>query len=352
MHIDLDTLFKVPNIEQYALKVDPNDRCIPVLYSTLEKAGLEKTTDITTALLHILRENVIKGVSIHSTGMFLRYLRKEYPEQFLQPTGQSTVKDLIKHAEEYDQMNNRSNKKRTVRVMEDIYNMPHGFTGRRKLIVEYDTVITPKVIDALRASVHITEEVQYKDSESGVLVFVPDVKKFKLKVDLFAIVADIDHDIEIYDAATIKEALEIYRLNSPKMVIMGDLSGNKISKELSLRLESWDPYIKKINYDESPAANRDDEKRRIKKMIDGPYLPIIQAIEKNKDPLPDKLKEIVNESLSSISKNWTHDAYVELAFAIRQFGRMFNISVYWNRLLSLRKDHELFMMKQEEEEEV
>ncbi len=334
MHVELNDLLKINNIESYNLSFPLHDKVMLILKKAYEAQGISVHNTVTADALKILKDALIKKLVIHTTPKYISYLRNNDPAHHLQPTGRITYKELLELYTDYTKMNQKSDKKRSLKVLEDVYALQ--YSANKKIIVEYGSVLTDKAIEMIRRYSDMHDQVDYRDNENGVLVYVPSVKDFSLKVDIFAIIASLN--VDIYDASSVQETVELYHKKSPKLVILGNLGGNIDAKRAFLQIVETDPYVKKLDYAESPATNRKMETERIERTYYGSYRPLIKSINKPKEPLPDEIKNTIRETLNTLRSNWNPVTFIETAYALKQFGRMFNISVQWNYITNLKKN--------------
>ncbi|MDD5066246.1 MAG: hypothetical protein PHF84_04305, partial [bacterium] len=250
-------------------------------------------------------------------------------------TGEKPINELFMLSNEYAIMSMKSKKKRQITILEDVFAGEYDVVkGEKPLMIEYGTVLNSKILSRVKKDINPVQKAFYKDSEEGVLIFIPDVKDFKLKVDLIAMIVNLD--LELFDSRTIYEAIEIYKTKHPKLVVLGNLGGDINSKMVLLELEEYDPYIKKLNYDKSPASNRQFETERIRSYYSSSYTKMLETEKNEKEILPEEIKNNLIESIQKLDANYVYDNYVEVAYTIKQFGRMFNITSLWNMLLNVK----------------
>jgi hypothetical protein len=332
MELALSVLTKIPDLDTLNLRYDMRDsRIISLIASQKEKFSF--TGNLTMEFLQYVGSRSHSVVPVISSPELLAYLRKQVPDQHPCPNGKLPFSQVLDLSAEYGHMNDRSKKKRRLTVLQDIY-VHEG--GRDVKIVPYNSFIADKNVKGLQRHAAFPGEIDVLDSESGVLVFVPDVKDFKMKVDLFALLAGFD--FPIYDSGSVDEAMQIYREKSPKMAILTSLDSMLESKELLLELEEYDPFIKKLNYTESPSTNREKETQRIRHHYFSGYKEMIETDKEEaaKDVLPEQIKNTILASIKELEKNFSKPAYYEKLYALKQFGRYFNTGIYWKMMQGLR----------------
>jgi len=335
MIVPVSSLLKIENIDKYKLTFNRKDPSVAAIY-IISHGNIEKSYNITKEYLSQLQQRGVVKVSINTDRDSMKLLKKIVPDIFFEITGEMNISNLFQLAGEYDTMNIKSLKKRSLRLLEDVYSADINITtGTREILLEYGTLLNSKTISRVKKNIDPTQKVFFKDSEEGVLVFVPEVKDFKLKVDLFAILSTFD--FPIYDAQSILDAVEIYKTKSPKLVILGNLGGSLESKKALLDIEEYDPYVKKLNYDESPASNRQFETERIKNSYYSGYTKFLEVERMSKESLPDEIKDAIYERLQKLQNSWSIEDYVETAYAIKQFGRVFNVTALWHMLNNIKK---------------
>jgi len=339
MKIPIRDLLSIKNLEEYKLKfnrLDPSFTAVFIMGKQLSEVSA-LNYEVTKENLETLRSKGCSAISIITNEKFREKLKDVNKSLIIKPSGAMSIEDLFTLAREYEIMNVKSMKKRWIMILEDICTSDiDPRLGTERLLIEYGTKITIKLINKIQKDIDKTLKVKYKDSEEGVLVFVPDVKNFKLKVDLFAIIASLN--LEIYDAKDIKDTINLYKTKSPKLVILGNLSDNIKSKVVLLELEKFDPFIKKLNYDVSPASNRKFETERIRNNYYSLYTQILEVMNRKKEPLPGEIKTNIVKALDRLSENYSFKSYIETAYTIKQFGRMFNVVTLWNMLENIRKE--------------
>jgi len=333
MELAVAVLSKIPDLDNLKLRYDTRDSRIVSMMSS-QKDKFSFTGDLTMEFLQFVGSHSHSVVQVVSSPELLAYLRRQMPDQHKTPNKKMPFSQVLELSEEYGRMNDRSRKKRRLTVLQDIY-IHEG--GRDQKIVSYDTFIADRNVKNLqRHGAAYPGAIDVLDSENGVLVFVPDVKDFKLKVDLFALLAGFD--FPIFDSSSVDEALQIYREKSPKMVILTNLEGALESKELLLELEEFDPFVKKLNYTESPSTNREKETKRIEHHYFSGYKEMLETDKEEtaKDVLPEQIKNTILASVKELEKNFTKQAFYKKLYALKQFGRYFNIGIYWKMMQGLR----------------
>jgi len=338
MVFNINDLLKIENIDNYNLTFNRKSSAIGIIYTIYDKK-IHKNYNVTKNYLMQLKNMHIAEVSINTNRKFLQKVRELFPEKYPKPDGEENIVKLFQIATEYEIMNMKSEKKRYITILEDVYSEHINFSlNEKELLIEYGTRLNSKLKAKVKKDLNPVEKVYYKDSEKGVLVFVPEAKNFKLKVDLFAILSTLG-EIPIYDANDAKDALNIYKTKSPKLVILGKLSSNIESKKAFLYIEEYDPYVKKLNYEESPASNREFETKRIRNNYFSGYTKILELEKREKDLLPEEIKNTILEIIQKLQNNFSMNDYIEAAYAIKQFGRMFNVTTYWHMLQNVKKRH-------------
>lgn len=337
MIIPISDLLKIEDIDNYNFTFNRNDPAVSAIFS-ISSGNIYKTYSVTKEYLYTLLKRGVVKVSINTTRDSMDLLKNISPSSFIKATGEKPVNELFILSNEYGIMNLRSKKKRRVTILEDVYSSEIDVSrGEKNLLIEYGTVLDSKVLSRVKKDINPVQKVFYKDSEEGVLIFIPDAKEFKLKVDLIAIIVNLD--LELLDSKTLYEAIEIYKTKSPKLVILGNLGADINSKMVLLELEEWDPYIKKLNYDKSPASNRQFETERIRSYYFSGYAKMLETEKNEKEILPDEIKNNLIESIQKLDASYVYDNYIEIAYTLKQFGRMFNITSLWNMLQNVKNRH-------------
>ncbi len=335
MEINISILKDFPDIDEMEIHYDRKDAKIVQLISAF-RDKFDFHGIFNQEHIQFLTSQNITMFPILSNKMILDRLREKFPAHFPKPNASMTIKEIIQATEEYVNMNTKTTKKRRLIILEDViyYDLR---LGRGIKIIPYNSMTSEKSIEILKKYADHDKPIEVLDSENGVLVFIPDVKDFKLKIDLFAILATFD--FPIYDAATLKEAMALYKEKTPKLVIIANLDTNIDAKEFLIELEEYDPYVKKMNYTETPATNRNKEISRIKHHYLAGYKEIIEMLKDNelKESLPEEIKKTILNSIKELESNFSPLQFYEKAFALKQFGRYFNIKMYWNMMLNLKK---------------
>jgi hypothetical protein len=335
MDVPLHILEKVPELADLGIEYDLRDPKIGNLLSAFRE-NFNFTGRVDTDFINFLCDQNINVVSVMSNPRLLAYLRKTNPIHYLTPNLTLTLSDLIKKTDEYFQMNAHSQKKRRLTVLQDVYYFD-ARTEKKMKLLPYNSTIGEKVLSQMSKYSDFPEAIQVLDSETGALVFIPDVKDFKLKVDLFAILSQFD--FPILDSNDVKQALSLYLQKQPKLVIIANLDSDPLSKQLLLELEEIDPFVKKLNYTLSPASNRMTEQARIEHYYSYGYKEIIENAKSAdlKENLPEQIKKTILISIKELETNFTVQSYYEKAYALKQFGRLFNIKMLWNMMVNLKK---------------
>jgi len=328
---------QIDNIDSYNISFNRKDPAIAAIYR-VSGGRIEKSYIVTKDYLTHLHQSGVIKVSINTNRKIIELLKEIAPDLFLQPTGEKPLGELFMWATEYEIMNMKSQKRRNIKILEDIYSTEINIIShRREMLIEYGSVLNSKLMGRVKKYVNPTQKVYYKDSEEGVLVFVPEVKNFRLKVDLFAILATFD--FPIYDAKNTFEAIHLYKSKSPKLVILGNLSGSIDSKKVFLEIEEYDPYVKKLNYDQSPASNRKFETERIKNYYYSGYTKFLEVEKRSKESLPEEIKNTIFDSIQKLQQKWSMNEYIETAYAVKQFGRVFNVTAIWHMLQNIKRKY-------------
>ena len=335
MDVSLAILNGIENLDDYDVHYNIHDAKIYALYQNF-KEQIEFNGLVTKKLVGFLLSKQVVSFSIMSNQKILEYLRKIEPKKYILPNIKMSITDLIQRSEEYLQLNKKSHKQRRLIVLQDVY---YENLRLNKLIkiIPYNSYIGEKSIGLLKPYHDYAEDIDVLDSESGVLVFVPDAKDFKLKVDLFALLATFD--FPIYDSESVDNAFSIYQNKNPKIVVLANLDSDVRSKELLLRLEDYDPFVKKLNFVESPASHKDREIKRLGRYYSSGYKEVMKNADFGKEPLPEEIKITILDSLRDVETNFSKELFYEKAYALKQFGRYFNISILWNMLKNIEKKY-------------
>ncbi len=336
MKVPIKNLLEINDIERYEVTFNRADPLYTAVFVIAEKSSSSNIDcTVTKERLEKLKVRDDGKISIRTNKEFRKDL-KNINLSLIQPvSGKMRIKDLLNLSREYEMINYKSRKRRQITVLEDVCSAgSRSIVGGQQILIEYGMKLTLKTVNKVQKEVNPIDEVEYRDSEVGVLVFIPGTKDFKLKVDLFAILASMD--LEIYDAKDPKEALELYKSRSPKLVILGEIHNSLDSKIALLELEKYDPYIKKLNYIKSPATNRKFETERIKNYYYSGYTELLELMNKKKGILPGEVRKNIMDVIQRLEVNYSHKNYVETAFTIRQFSRAFNVSSLWNMLENVK----------------
>lgn len=319
------------------LEYDMKDSQITAVYAAY-RSEMEFDGKITSSFLDFLISKNIRDLPVISSPEFLKELRESQPDQYAVPNIKLHLQELLTRGTEYDQLNANSGKKRKIVVLQDYY-LKEEKGGRRTKLIPYGGLMNQKARDALRRYPDTDPELEALDSEEGILVFIPDAKDFKLKVDLFALLAQFD--FPILDSNTVESALKIYKEKSPKMVVIANLEADVRSKEFLLELEEYDPFVKRMNYNESPASNRENEKQRVRNYYYSDYQANLarEGDAEIREPVPDEMKTTILNGIRELETSFSREAYYERAFALKQLGRYFNIRVLANMMKNLKKEH-------------
>lgn len=339
MIIPVRDLLKIENIDSCNLMFNRKDPSISAIFIVSQTRDINKSYLVTKEHLNDLFQRNIINVSINTDRKFQEVLKKINPSLFIPLSGTIPINQLPQMVKEYEIMNQKSKKRRKITILEDVYSSEiNRSSGNKELLIEYGTMLNSKIMSIVKNEVEsVDQEIHYKDSEEGVLVFIPDVRNFKMKVDLFAILASLD--LEIYDAKNVTDAIEFYKSKSPKLIVLGNLNGSLESKVVLLELEEYDHYIKKLNYDESPASNREFETQRIKASYYSGYAKFLELENRGKEMLPEEIKQNIMEALHKLQTDYSFGNYTETAFAVKQFGRMFNVTSLLHMLKNIKNKY-------------
>lgn len=339
MKIPIQNLLKIDNIETYEISFNRMDPLFTAIFVISGK--MNNAVDSYTVTKKKLEELPSKGeanISVITNKKFKEILKEASPSSLQNLSGETGINELFNLAREYEVMNLKSQKRRYITVLDDIcsYEKQQVFGGPQ-LLIEYGTRLSLNIINKVEKKINPIEKAEYKDSEEGVLTFIPDAKDFKLKVDLFAILAGLN--VEIYDANTPEEAIELYKTKSPKLVILGNLNRIFTAKAVLLELEKYDPFVKKMIYNESPASNRQSETQKIKNTYYSGYSELINLINRKKLALPPDIRNNIMSGLEKLKTNYSYQNFVETGYTINQFGRFYNISSLLNMLENIKSGH-------------
>ena len=146
-------------------------------------------------------------------------------------------------------------------------------------------------------------KVQYSYRENGALIFVNDsVSNIKLKIDLMALYSSFH--FPILTGESVEECVDIFDKECPMLVVLTNLEKSWESKELFLNLYKKDPFLKYINYNESPSQNRAVETKKIRNLYDDTYENILvnylEQKSKNKPNLENKLRNPIMDKIEFI----------------------------------------------------
>ncbi len=178
MIVPVRDLLKIENLDNYNLMFNRKDPSFSAAFIVSQKRDIEKSYVITKKHLDNLLNKGIIRVSINTNREIIEVLKKINPDLFIPPTGSIKVSKLPQMVKEYEIMNQSSKKKRKITLLNDIYSAETDrVSGEKPLLIEYSTILTSKVISSVKDRFDPEQDVFYKDSENGVLVFVPDVKK-------------------------------------------------------------------------------------------------------------------------------------------------------------------------------
>jgi len=335
MDISIQELSQIQNLEDMDIHYNVHDPKIYALFQSF-KNEIEFDGLVKKDFLEFLKRKQVVGLSVMSNSNLLEYLRKKNPVKYPNPNSQMTITELLEKSEEYIALNKKSQKQRRIIVLQDVH-YENLRLNKIVKIIPYNSYIGEKSVAALKQYQDYIGNIDALDSESGALVFVPDVKDFKLKVDLFALLATFD--FPIYDSASVDEAFEIYKSKNPKIVVLTNLDSDVRSKELLLKLEDFDPFVKKLNFVESPASHKEREIKRIGRYYSSGYKELMKNADFGKETLPEEIKITILDSIKDVESHFSKELFYEKAYALKQFGRYFNITILWKMLKNIEKKY-------------
>ncbi len=333
MKIKVEHLAAFSSLDEYKLCISNSDPNFSLIY----KAGDLPTHRgylFTDVHFQKFQEKQIKQVNLLVGSEFKHELLHKFSDEYPTSHGSVRLDILVEEADNYTYMNRKSRKKRTIIVLDDITIPNPSNPNIQSIIVNYGEMLTQKILPTLKHREIMQDQVEYRLNEEGVLIFVPGSENFKLQIDLVAILGQFD--FPLYNATEVEEAFKIYAEKRPRLVIIGKLGENILSKELFLFLQEYDPYVKKMDYKESPAKYRSEEQMRIKKNYFRNYGGFIAAEKEQKENLPDDIRRSLLDSITPFHRKFQKDAFIEKAFAIKQFDRTFNIQMIWQQILTIR----------------
>ena len=335
MDISIQELSQIQNLEDMDIHYNVHDPKIYALYQSF-KNEIEFDGQVKKDFLDFLKSKQVVSVSVMSNSNLLEYLRKKNPVKYPKPNSQITITELLEKSKEYIALNKKSQKQRRIVVLQDVH-YENLRLNKIVKIIPYNSYIGEKSVEALKQYKDYQGNIDVQDSESGVLVFVPDAKDFKLKVDLFALLATFD--FPIYDSSSVDEAFEIYKSKKPRIVVLTNLDSDVRSKELLLKMEDFDPFVKKLNFVESPASHKDREIKRIGRYYSSGYKELMKNADFGKELLPEEIKISILDNIKDVESNFSKELFYEKAYALKQFGRYFNITILWNMLKNIEKKY-------------
>lgn len=344
MLFTIKDLEKIENLDELKLPVDLHDISVAQAFELTEDGHIEQTSFITKEFMAHLKERGVKKVNIIIPKEMLPQLRGEYPEIFPKAHYSHSVEMIKDKFEVFQELNEKTEKKRSMFIAEDIYRYDPG-NGEYKSIVPFGAPVNKSTFRTLQeAGIGDQQQLDYTESENGVLVFVPGSQNIKLRIDVFAVLAFLDY--KIYDAESTEEALEIYKEKKPKLVVLGHLASQWQSKQLYMYIEEYDFYAKILNYDKSPSEQRNEEAKKIRAAYNKDYRYIIQSKtaemqqlkSKDKAELPEEKKKALMAKIRKIQQSEDVESFINTWFMVRHFGKTFDVTSVEVMLKRVRKN--------------
>ncbi|MEK6794750.1 MAG: hypothetical protein AABZ39_08245 [Spirochaetota bacterium] len=351
MKIDIDDVKKIEGIEDYKLQLDIKDYTLAQMYS-LKDGKIQSTRVLTLAYLNELLDRKLRYINVIVPKAILKDLREKYPAIFPKPQYTETFDALKAKFDVFQAMNKVSKKQRRLYLAEDIYTYEPGI-DKYNIIVPNGEEITATTIRTLEMSgIKNDFMVDTRENENGVLVFVPHAKNIKLKIDILAILANVEY--EIIDTETPVDAYKAYREKVPKLVILAYLATESQAKELYLYLGEYDPYCKLLKYDESPSGNRVEELRKIRQAYERDYKLIVQEREAEearnrtieKKELKQEQMKVLLDKVKRIQASASVPDFVETWFLVNQLAKTYDLKGMEIMLRRIRKTLPMYQYEQ------
>lgn len=330
MQVDIYRLKEIENINNYHIKVDTSDPAVSSAFTLDESGKVQSTNMVSLDFLNILLERGTKKISIVAHEDIMSKLREQFPDVYPTPLYKASLNKIADELSLFEELNTKSKRKRKVRLLQDVI-MQTGH-NKFKIVAGYGTEVTPTLLRNIKNSgISLDTEVDYEESENGVLVFVPGAKHIKLRIDIFAVLSNLD--MPIFDAETARDAFDFYRDKQPKLVVLGNLATEPESKELYLYLEEYDPFAKILNYDQSPSSKRKEEAKKIMKAYEKDYRKIMQDLESEKErnstiqkaELGEEQKKAFMAKIRKIQENASVADFADAWFLARHFGKKYEM---------------------------
>jgi hypothetical protein len=293
--------------------------------------------DIDEAYLHVLEEKKVDKLALCVEKETLDYLRGFYPEQYAGFDFDENLEAVKQRLKFIANLNTHSKKRRTLILKQEILKIV-GST--KHILFSVGTELTDEVIKRISA-VHGSDfTVQYSYNDEGVLVFIDDpVKNVLLRIDIFALLSKTK--LNIMYGQDLDEAKNMIISRSPRMIILTHLDKAWESKSLFMEAYEYDPFIKVINYSKSPAANRQGEIDKIKKLYYDDYTELLERYLKDKKikkpNMEGKLRNPIMDRIDLISKNFSQKNYTEMKYYLFQIGKKYNVTTMENILSKVVK---------------
>lgn len=235
------------------------------------------------------------------------------------------------------EVNKYSKKHRKLILAQEIHSTD---VQRPKLILPFGTEIEDPVIRQLNAKAHASDKFRFSYNERGVLLFVDDSKKnVTLRIDILALLSRLD--VDIFFAASAEEARSIFDSKRPRLSIITHLEKSTESKDVFLHIYRNDPLANIVNYDESPAANRNEEITRVRMLYNTNYDENLESfkVEKNRDKpnLDGKNRNAIMDKIEHIRQNYNHRHFVEMNYYLYKVGKRFNVKTAETILNKIRE---------------
>ena len=135
--------------------------------------------------------------------------------------------------------------------------------------------------------------------------------------------------------------MELYKTAYPKLCVFTNVDKSFESKELFLSLLEEDPFLKYINYNESPSKMRHQETKRIKALYDDKYETTIndyKAAKSEKKPnLDSKVRNLIMDKLEKLRENYSAKNFFEMKYYLFRTSDKYNVTLLMNILDKIKK---------------
>ena len=352
MDIELKYLLEIPDLNKLEIPIAPKQIEKTHVYA-LKKGQVVKHSILTKDYIYDLLKKQIKRISIvpnqEQFSILIKYLRSKYPKEFKKPTHIYTLHELETRIALYEKMNEMSDKKRHIILLQDISSTDDLNTDKRETIIQYNTELYSKHIEKMKKHHFSSVKYQCLETENGILIItISKDQQDTLNTIMAAtdLVARLEKYFILDLAYEIKEAIDKFKVNQPHLVVFGnykckDKNGNDVinrkARYTYLELRNYDIFLKSLFIDQiNLHENRDKLANDIMIAYKQPY--VLKDVD-SKRPLSVRDKKKYLDLLDRLNRNFSREEYLKLSIQIKTLNHVYQVSYLQNQLTNIYKLH-------------